>query len=68
MGIGLGVFLIVIGAVLSFTTLDDTLLKTNLDTVGYILMAGGVLALVVGTIQSRQRSRTVIERRNDRDL
>jgi uncharacterized membrane protein YidH (DUF202 family) len=68
MGIGLGVFLIVIGAVLSFTTLDDTLLKTNLDTVGYILMAGGVLALVVGTIQSRQRSRTIIERRDDRDL
>jgi uncharacterized membrane protein YidH (DUF202 family) len=68
MGIGLGVFLLVIGAILSFTTLDNTLLKTNLDTVGYVLMAGGVLALVVGTIQNRQRSRTVIERRDDRDL
>ncbi|MFI5074488.1 MAG: DUF6458 family protein [Actinomycetales bacterium] len=58
MGIGLGVFLIIIGAILSFTTLDDTLLKTNLDVVGYILMAGGLLALIFGTIQNRQRTNT----------
>jgi hypothetical protein len=68
MGIGLGVFLIVIGGILSFTTLDNTLLKTNLDVVGYILMAGGLLALIVGTIQNRQRANTshtsVVERRN----
>ena len=44
MGIGLGVFLIVIGGILSFTTLDNSLLKTNLDVVGYILMIGGLLA------------------------
>ena len=56
MGIGLGVFLIVVGAVVSFSTLDTQYLKTNLDTVGYILIAGGVLALVVGTIQNYQRS------------
>jgi hypothetical protein len=68
MGIGLGVFLIVIGGILSFTTLDNTLLKTNLDVVGYILMAGGLLALIVGTIQNRQRANTshtsIVERRN----
>lgn len=68
MGIGLGVFLIVIGAILSFTRLDDTLLKTNLDAVGYILMIGGLLALIFGTIQNRQRTNTshtsVVERRN----
>ena len=68
MGIGLGVFLIVIGGILSFTRLDDTLLKTNLDAVGYILMIGGLLALVFGTIQNRQRTNTshtsVVERRN----
>lgn len=66
-GIGLGVFLIVIGAILSFTRLDNDLLKINLDVVGYILMAGGVLALVFGTIQNRQRAntshRSVVERR-----
>jgi hypothetical protein len=68
MGIGLGVFLIVIGGILSFTTLDNSLLKTNLDVVGYILMIGGLLALIVGTIQNRQRAHTshttVVERRN----
>ena len=58
MGIGLGVFLIVIGGILSFTSLDNTLLKTNLDVVGYILMAGGLLALIFGTIQNRQRANT----------
>jgi len=58
MGIGLGVFLIVIGGILSFTRLDDTLLKTNLDAVGYILMIGGLLALIFGTIQNRQRANT----------
>ena len=68
MGIGLGVFLIVIGGILAFTRLDDTLLKTNLDAVGYILMVGGLLALIFGTIQNRQRTNTshtsVVERRN----
>ena len=68
MGIGLGVFLIVIGGILSFTTLDNSLLKTNLDVVGYILMIGGLLALIFGTIQNRQRANTshtsVVERRN----
>ena len=68
MGIGLGVFLIVVGAIISFTNLDTTLLKTNLDVVGYILMAGGLLALIFGTIQNRQRTNTshtsIVERRN----
>jgi drug/metabolite transporter (DMT)-like permease len=69
MGIGLGVSLIVIGGILSFTHLDDTLLKTNLDAVGYVLMLGGLLALVFGTIQNRQRANTshtaIVERRLD---
>jgi drug/metabolite transporter (DMT)-like permease len=68
MGIGLGVFLVVIGGILAFTRLDDSLLNTNLDAVGYILVIGGVLALVFGTIQNRQRANTshtsVVERRN----
>ncbi len=68
MGIGLGIFLLVVGAIISFTGIDTQLLKTNLDVVGYILMAGGLLALVFGTIQNRQRTNTshtsVVERRN----
>ena len=54
MGIGLGVFLIVVRAVCSLTTLDTQYLYSNLDIPGYILIAGGVLALVVDTIQNYQ--------------
>lgn len=56
MGIGFGVFLIVIGGIFSFTTLDNSLLKTHLDAVGYILMIGGLLALIMGTFENRQRA------------
>ena len=55
MGIGLGVFLILVGAVMSFSTVDTQSLHTNLDAVGSIFMIGGVLVMVIGTIQNRQR-------------
>ena len=55
MGIGLGVFLIVVGAIISFTNLDTTLLKTNLDVVGYILMAGGLLVAAATSYQGAAR-------------
>ena len=68
MGIGLGVLLIVVGGVFSFTTLDTQVTNTNLNVVGYILMVGGLLALIFGTIQNRQRANTshtsIVERRN----
>ena len=68
MGIGLGIFLMVAGAILSFTRLDNQIAGTNLDVVGYILMAGGLLALIFGTIQNRQRANTshttVVKRQN----
>lgn len=68
MGIGLGIFLMVVGAILSFTRLDNQIAGTNLDVVGYILMAGGLLALIFGTIQNRQRANTshttVVKRQN----
>ncbi len=68
MGAGLGILLLVIGAILSFTTIDNQLVNTNLDVVGYILMAGGALALIVALVMNRQRANTshtaVVERRN----
>ncbi|MEO3937507.1 hypothetical protein V3N99_12210 [Dermatophilaceae bacterium Soc4.6] len=68
MGIGLGVFLIIVGAVLSFTTLDTQYIGSNLDTVGFIIIAGGFLALIFGTIQNYQRTHTrheeVVDRRS----
>lgn len=66
MGIGFGITLLVLGAIAYFTNLDSNLLNTNLNTVGLILMAGGVLALILGLIQNGQRqrstTRTVVER------
>lgn len=72
MGIGLGITLLVVGAILTFTGLDESYLKTNLDMVGWILMGGGLLALIMGVIQNAQRTRTqhtvVEERRGGPDV
>jgi hypothetical protein len=72
MGIGLGIILLVLGAIMYFTPLDSNLLNTNLNVVGIILMIGGVLALIMGVIQNGQRARTqhttVTERRGGPDV
>ncbi len=51
MSIGAGILLIVIGAVLSFAV-DDNLGGgfADLNLIGYILMAAGVLIAILGTI------------------
>ncbi|HZN77806.1 MAG TPA: DUF6458 family protein [Micromonosporaceae bacterium] len=46
MGIGVGIFLIVVGAVLTFA-LDAKLAGINLDVVGWILMLAGAAGLVL---------------------
>ena len=46
MRIGVGIFLIVIGAVLTFA-LDSKLAGINLDVVGWILMLAGAAGLVL---------------------
>lgn len=72
MGIGLGVTLLVLGAILYFTNLDSRFLNTNLNTVGIILMAGGALSIILGLVMNAQRTRTqhttVSERRGAPDL
>lgn len=72
MGIGLGITLLVIGAILYFTGIDESIVSGGLDTVGLILMIGGVLALVMGLILNAQRTRTqhttVTERRGAPDV
>lgn len=72
MGIGLGITLLVLGAILYFTGIDNSLFNTNLNTVGIILMLGGVLAIILGLIQNAQRTRTqhttVVERRGGPDV
>jgi membrane protein implicated in regulation of membrane protease activity len=72
MGIGLGIFLLVVGAICYFTPLDNNLLGTNLNTVGIILMLAGALAIVLALIMNAQRTRTqhttVTERRGTPDV
>jgi uncharacterized membrane protein HdeD (DUF308 family) len=69
-GIGLGVILLVIGLVFVLDVVDlpgevDEVVATT--TLGWILIAGGVLAIVLSLVINMQRSRTthVEERRTD---
>lgn len=66
MGIGLGIVLIVIGAILSFAV-TTSVAGVNLVMIGYILMAAGALALILAIVLNAQRAHTshkeVIERR-----
>ncbi|MCL3861666.1 DUF6458 family protein [Actinotalea sp. K2] len=58
MGIGSGIFLIVIGAILAFAIAPDTWEVVNLNVVGYICIGAGILALILGLIYNQQRANT----------
>ncbi|MCX5070425.1 DUF6458 family protein [Micromonospora lupini] len=58
MGIGTSIFLIALGAILTFA-LDASVGGINLDVVGWILMGAGVLGLIM-TALIFQRRRTAI--------
>jgi len=66
MGIGGGIFLIVIGAILAFAV-SDSVDAVDLSMIGYICMGAGVLVLIIAVIMNAQRSNTshreVIEHR-----
>ncbi len=68
MGIGLGIFLIVVGAILAFAV-QDSISGVDLTMIGYICLGAGLLALIIALIVNAQRSntshRTVVERRDD---
>ena len=75
MGIGAGVFLIAVGAILTFA-LDVTVSGINLDVVGIILMLAGLVGIAVdlaifaprrrgvgaAVVEPAYGSRTVVER------
>ncbi len=56
MGIGLGIFLIVVGAILSFGV-KASLADFDLTTIGYILMGGGVLVILLTLVVLMPRTR-----------
>lgn len=72
MGIGLGIVLLVIGAILAFAVEFEVAGGIEINTVGFILMAAGLLALILGFVMNAQRANTthreVIERRDDVDV
>ena len=49
--LGLGIFLIVVGAILTFA-IDREAEGVDIDAIGWILMAGGGLALLVALFQA----------------
>ncbi len=68
MYIGGGIFLLVVGAILSFAISDKKVQGIDLEVIGYICMAGGVLAIVL-SLMMMNRSRSTahteyIERRD----
>jgi hypothetical protein len=66
MVLGLGIVLIVIGAVF-LAVIEVDVAGIDQNALGWILIGAGVLALVVGTIQMQQarRRHTVVEERRD---
>jgi hypothetical protein len=68
MGIGAGVFLIALGAILAFAV-DYDPAGVRLDAVGWILMAAGGLALLMELLVfgPRRRSRGVVTERRAYD-
>ena len=56
MRIGLGVFLLVVGAVLAFAV-RDSWSAFDVTVVGYILMGGGVLVLLLSLLTDMPRTR-----------
>ncbi|PZU42905.1 MAG: hypothetical protein DI571_10545 [Arsenicicoccus sp.] len=71
MGIGLGIFLLVVGAILSFAV-SNAVDGVNLVMIGYILMAAGVLSLLLGLVMNTQRTNTthreIVDRKTDADV
>jgi hypothetical protein len=69
MGIGGGIALLVIGAILAFGV-SDNIAAVDLTMIGYICMGAGALALVLALVLTNQRRSTthreVVERYDDR--
>ena len=65
MGVGVGVILLVVGAIL-YWAVEVDIPGVSDNTLGIILMVVGVIAIVLALIINQQRSRTkVVEERRD---
>ncbi|HKD98468.1 MAG TPA: DUF6458 family protein [Micromonosporaceae bacterium] len=59
MGIGASIFLIVVGAILTFAT-NLHVAGVNMDIIGWILMAGGLLGLIFTALIWGPRRRSTV--------
>jgi hypothetical protein len=55
MYIGLGIFLIVVGAILTFAVHATSVGGVDLQTIGWICMIAGVLAIVLSLVMTNRR-------------
>ena len=58
MSIGLGIFLLVVGAILVWA-LDVTVTGVDLQLIGYILLAAGALVTILGIVLMTRRRNSV---------
>lgn len=66
MSIGAGIFLIAVGAILTFAVNVDVQ-WVDLDMIGYILMAAGVVVVIIGIILAFRKRKSVVTRREGVD-
>lgn len=68
MVIGLGIVLIVAGLILAFDVVNIDTTAVDMETLGWILLVAGVVAVVISLIVNQQRTRSthVVERRDER--
>lgn len=67
MGMGIGIALLVVGAILSFA-IRDSISGVDLSMIGYICMGAGALALILSlvmTAQATNTKHTLVEHRDD---
>jgi len=58
MSIGSGIFLIVVGAILAFAVnIENSVV--DLDLIGYILMAAGVVVFIIGIVLALRKRQSV---------
>ncbi len=68
MSMGIGIALLVVGAILSFAV-RDSVPGVDLSVIGYICMGAGALALILSLVANAQATNTkrtnVVEHRDD---
>lgn len=62
MSIGLGIFLLVVGAILTFA-LNIQADWIDLDLVGYLLMGAGLVVTIIGIVLMMRKRQTVVTER-----